>query len=137
MDNMIFLDTSFILSYYNKEDSNNIRAVNLMKEMSNNKDKFFVISDYVFDECATIIFQKIKNKVESIKAIEDIRSFTELIFIDKEVFDESWELFKNQDKTRLSFTDCSIISMAKSNGIKEIVTFDQEFDKIEGIKILN
>ena len=63
MDKMIFLDTSFIISYYNKEDINNTRAVNLMKKMSENKDKFFVISDYVFDEFATILSQKIKNKI--------------------------------------------------------------------------
>ena len=137
MDKMIFLDTSFIISYYNKEDINNTRAVNLMKKMSENKDKFFVISDYVFDECATILSQKIKNKIESIKAIDDILSFTDLIFVEKEIFNRSWELFKNQDNTKLSFTDCSIIAMSKSKGIREIATFDEEFKKIKDIIIFN
>ncbi|MCK4603268.1 MAG: PIN domain-containing protein [Deltaproteobacteria bacterium] len=49
----IFLDTSFLVAFYNKEDKNHTQARNFMA----NADQSLscLISDYIFDEILTVL----------------------------------------------------------------------------------
>ena len=49
----IFLDTSFLVAFYNKKDKNHSEARRLISEAD--KHTSFVISDYVFDEILTVL----------------------------------------------------------------------------------
>jgi predicted nucleic acid-binding protein len=56
--------------------------------------------------------------------------------IDEDVFEYSWETFKNQKISKFSFTDCSNVSLMRDKGIRYIATFDREFRKINSIKVV-
>lgn len=55
-----------------------------------------------------------------------------LLKIDVDTFLKSWEFFKRLNE--LSFTDCSTITLAKELGIRNVATFDSDFDKITFIR---
>lgn len=129
--NRVILDTSFLVSYYNLRDDNHNKAEELMKKIS--RDDFdVVISDYVFGECCTVLLIRLKNFKKTFEICELIKSL-EILRVDDGVFERAWEIFKEQEKTKMSFTDCSTIALMEMNGIKNIATFDEDFNKLKGI----
>jgi len=132
---MIFLDTSFLISFYNEKDENHARAWEIMHSLIEGKYSDVCISDYIFDECATVIFMRLKDLEKTIVICEAIKKVTSYD-IEKEVFDQAWEIFKNQKNTKFSFTDCTIIALMKEKGIKKLATFDKDFKKVKEIKVI-
>lgn len=49
----IFLDTSFLVAFYNKKDKNHLSARRFISNEDNGGS--FVISDYIFDEVLTVL----------------------------------------------------------------------------------
>lgn len=133
MDN-IFLDTSFIIAYYNSRDQNHSKAELIMKKILNEENDI-IINDYIFDECANVLLIRLKNFSKVIKICEDLRKLR-VINVNEFLFEEAWEIFKKQDKTNLSFTDSTILSTMKNRKIKNLVTFDKDFEKILEVKII-
>lgn len=133
---MIFLDSSFIIGYYNRNDEHNERAVKIMKDIIAGKYGNPVISDYIFDEIMTVLFNKLNLKT-SIKIGDNILNVFDWFVLDENLFLNSFEIFKNQKNTKLSFTDCSNLILMESKDIKNIATFDEDFLKIDGINIID
>jgi len=131
---MIILDTSFIVAYYNNQDSQHKKALFLMDKISENTYGEVTITDYIFDECATVLFSKLKNLKQTIEICDKIKAVV-TFKIDEKLFADSWNIFKSQKNTKLSFTDCSIVALMQERGIKHIATFDEDFKKVKGIKI--
>lgn len=134
MDDSIFLDTSFIIAYYNSRDENHNKAETIMKKVLNNKNEI-IINDYIFDECANVLLIRLKNFGKVLEICGDLKKL-KIINVNEFLFEESWEIFKKQNKTRLSFTDSTILSTMKNRKIKNLVTFDKDFEKILKINIL-
>ena len=132
---MIFLDTSFIISYYNTRDQNHGKAKRVMENILNSEKKI-LINDYIFDECANVLLIKLKDFNNIIKICQDLKKL-EIVNIDESLFDEAWDIFRKQRKTKLSFTDSTILSTMRCIGIKTLATFDNDFKKIPEISILN
>jgi uncharacterized protein len=133
---MVFLDTSFIISYFNKRDRNHVKSKEIMDKIISGDYGNICISDYVFSECASVLFRLSKNIKKTEILCNGLKE--DLIFyIDKDLFEETFKIFIKQKNTSLSFVDCSIIALMKSNNIKYLATFDKDFDNIEGIKVLN
>lgn len=133
---MIILDTSFLISFLNRDDSNNQRALKLIKQIAEGHYGDILITDYIFNECATILGVRIKN-FRTVLELCELISLLDVIKINEECFSLSWEIFRKQGRYLLSFTDCSIIAFAEKNGIEYIATFDDDFKKIKGIKIID
>ena len=133
-----FLDTSFILALVLDSDSNHKKAVNL-KEILNEK---CYINNNVLNEVLTITGRKLNinnakelyyNLIDSFELLNeyDIPNYTS----------ETLKIFEtnirtNSKKTKLSFTDSSIILTMKEHNIENLVSFDNEFEKIKEIKRL-
>ncbi len=126
---MIILDSSFLVAFYNTNDQNHVKAVGLMKEIIAGKFGVVVISDYIFDEVVTVALIKLKSLKEATRIGNSLLSAVMVLTIDKSLFDSTWNRFKTQRSTHLSFTDCSILEMASKNDIDYIATFDKEFKK--------
>ncbi len=133
---MIFLDTSFIVSYKIENDENHEKAVELMQEIITGKYGKPAISDYIFDETVTVIFNKSKKLSISINIGDELKDSAAIIKIDDAIFEEAWILFKNQKETKFSFTDCTILSVMKRGVIKNIATFDRDFKSIKEINVI-
>ena len=131
---MIIFDTSFLISFYNTRDENHSKAVEIMRKL--NTQANFAITDYIFDEFATVALVRIKDLKRVIKMCEEIRASAKMFKIEDDIFEETWRFFKKQKGT-LSFTDCSSVCVLKRFGIDSIATFDKEFKKLNGIDVLS
>ena len=127
---VIFLDTGFILAIRNSDDNNHMKAAELMKECLAGKFGRIIVSDFVFDETVTLTLVRTYNKT----LVKDIGDFIfnspriNLLHLSETEFLATWELFLKYFEKGLSFTDCSILVMAKlfeSNVY--IATFDNHF----------
>jgi uncharacterized protein len=132
---MIILDSSFIIAHKVDDDEHHESAVELMSKIAAGEYGDVVISDYIFDEVTTVVFGRTKSLSEAV----DVGSrlfFGEIVEIDKGIFQSAWEIFKEQKDTKFSFTDCSILAVMKEKGIKNIATFDGDFEGVEGIEVV-
>lgn len=133
----IILDTSFLIALNDSGDFNHKRAQSLKTIIRQDEFGKCYISDYIFDELVTFLRAKSVNS-EKIKLIGDALlsdGRIELLKVDSDVFLQSWELFKKTGN--LSFTDCATVALAKGFGIRNIASYDSDFDRIAGIKRIN
>ncbi len=133
---MIFLDTSFLVSFYNVRDYNHAKAATIMREILAGRHGSPIISDYVFDECATVIFARLKSLQKTVSVCDDVRKLAAMIRVDEASFDLAWEKFSAQSQTALSFTDCTSIAIAERHGLANIATFDAGFRKVSSVKVI-
>lgn len=126
---VIFLDTGFILALRNNDDVNHSKAKDVfIKNILPGTYGKIIVTDYVADEIMTLILNRIKNKSFATKTKEFLFNTTKIIllFIDVEIFHTTMELYFAYFDQKLSFTDCTFISL--SNKFKDqnfhIATFD-------------
>ena len=134
-----FLDTSFILSLILDSDSNHDKAINLLNII--NEDCY--INNNVLNEVLTLIGRKLNvfdakevyfALIDSFTLLNEynINDYNNKTF---EIFEEN--MGENIKKTKLSFTDSSIILTMNEYGIDKLVSFDEEFKRIKGITLIN
>jgi len=133
---MMFLDSSFVIASKIEDDEHHTKAIKFLYELIKKNDIGLIISDYVFDEIMTVIFVKTKDLSVAIDLGSVLKSAVRILRIDEDIFEKTWEIFKNQKGTRLSFTDCSTLALMENERIKNIATFDKDFGKIDGIKVV-
>ena len=133
---MIFLDTSFLVALEVDTDISHENAVALMNKILDGEFGKPIISDYIFDETVTVTFSRTKDLEKATKLGTSLKKSTLIKLIDKD-FDETWELFRNQKGTKLSFTDCSNLVIMKKTGTRNIATFDEDFKKIKEINVIS
>jgi len=134
---MIFLDSSFLIAYYNSTDKHKNKALDIMDNLIADKYGTPYISDYVFDEVVTILFVRNKDKSIATTLGEILRESLEIINVNEELFGNAWTLFRNQKDTNFSFTDCTNLAIMQYKGILQIATFDEDFTKSKGIKVVS
>ena len=126
---VIFLDTGFILALRNKDDSNHIKAKDVfVKEILTGRYGKIIVTDYVIDEIMTLILNRIKIKSFATKTKEFLFNTTKivLLFIDDEIFHDTMEIYFTYFDQRLSFTDCTFLSLSNKFNFQNvhIATFD-------------
>mgnify|MGYP001574466605 FL=1 len=134
---MIFIDSSILISAEVETDQNHDNAKKIMEDIIDGKYGMPVISDYVFDETVTVTFGRTGNLEKASLVGEKLKAATKLLKVGDTDFDESWEIFQAQKNTKFSFTDCTILSLMKSNGVRNIATFDKDFKKIKEINVIS
>lgn len=139
--NKIFLDTSFILAHVNSNDELHENALRLEKT-ENILSQDCYINNNVLNEVLTLIGKKI-----NIDAAEEIYyglidSFE--ILNEYNIFNytaKTFDIFKrivglNSKKTKLSFTDSSIILTMQESNIRDLASFDQQFKNFDEINLI-
>jgi predicted nucleic acid-binding protein len=129
---MIFLDASYLISLIFDGHDKHEKAKQLYEEMDN-KEK--IISKLVIAEVITVLDKKLKVNKELIKYAynylnEDFNIIDDYVFFDSAME----EVLKTE---HLGFFDCIYITIMKKLEIEELATFDRDFNKIEGIKVVN
>jgi len=133
---MIVLDTSFIVSYFNERDENHTKATELMESVANLKFGPIYMTDFIFDETVTISFIRLKSLAKAVEIANYLLKSLRIIEVEKTDFYKAWEIFKKQKNTDFSFTDCTTISVMRDNEIKNIATFDEDFQRIKVINVV-
>ncbi len=118
-------------------DINHSRATKLIKEIISGKYGSFFLTDYIFDETVTITALRAKSLAKAIAVGTKIKEAMEILKVDEIAFDAAWTIFKDQRNTKLSFTDCTILSMMHLHGITNVATFDSDFKKVKLIKVID
>lgn len=134
-----FLDTSFILALILDNDSNYYKALN----HENILHKKCYINHNVLNEVLTLIGRKVN--VETAKEVYytlidnfillneyNIPNYNNKTF---SIFEKY--LGKKSNKTKLSFTDSSILVTMAEFDIKNLVSFDEEFKRVKNIELIN
>ncbi len=133
---MIILDSSFLVAVEVKEDQNHEKAIIIRDKIIKGDFGDIIISDYIFDETVTVTLNKTKDLNKAIEVGEILMDLTDLLKIEEEIIERSWELFKKQKETKFSFTDCTILALMQENGITNIATFDKDFKKVKEINVI-
>ena len=130
----VFLDSGYIIALANKKDNYHGNAARLSELIQSKEFGEIFISDYVFDETMTYLFAKQNHS----KAVEIgkrlLNSEIRLISVSESIFEQAWQLF--QERKNLSFTDCTNIKIMAENSIKNLATFDKEFQQFKEINVL-
>ena len=124
---LIIIDTSVLVSYEIEDDINHEKAVTLMGKIVGEKFGQPITTNFIFDETVAVTLGRSKSLGKAIFVGEKMRTNSRVLEIDKDLFDAAWKLFKSQKKSKLSFTDCTTVSITRSNGIDYLATFDKEF----------
>ena len=124
---MIYVDASFIIALVIEKDQWHQRALELLPKLKS-EDKF--ITEAMIIESLNLIGSCLGGKVgySIFKYIAD--NFT--IYKSETLIEESMHFFLKYDGT-LSLADCTAIHTMKELGITEILSFDDDFDKVDGI----
>jgi len=125
----IFFDASALVAIFSKKDGYHQCALEAFRQFIHNRD-YFVTTDYILDEVFTVLKLKCGHETafSLAKDILENEEF-EIIFIDRELFNNALENFfkKTKDHPDLSFTDCTSFAVMKSLGIIKGFSFDKHF----------
>lgn len=136
----VFLDTSFILAYVNSNDELHENAL-MLEETENILSKNCYINNNVLNEVLTLTGGKMNIDASEeiyyslIDSFEILNEYTIFNYTAK-----TFDIFKrivgaNSKKTKLSFTDSSIILTMQESNIDDLVSLDQQFKNFDDINL--
>ena len=127
---MIFVDTTFLLALLIKTDSHHETALNIGRDIHEKK----IINNTVLNETLNSFSGK-GGKIGK-QLYQTINEIFEVVYLDEDDYSEAIDLYLNYDSS-INYSDCTILETMFKNKIDKIATFDSDFDKIKGIKIIN
>ncbi len=133
---MIVLDSSFLIGFHNERDAHHPTARILMDQFLAQQWGRGLLLEYVFLEVMTVLMVR-RDVTVAAHVGQILLDAQELDFVPcSDLFPETMEGFSTQVRTRLSFTDAAIASIARSRAEGLVLTFDEEFRKVEGVRAL-
>lgn len=125
-----FIDASVWIALILKKDSLHQQAIELTRKILTFQNKIYT-SDYILDESLT----RIKRKDEGVTAKKFLNNLpalkTTILYTNKSLFQKTIKIFNQHSKPKsFSFTDAHIIASMKHNKIKNLLSFDQDLQKI-------
>ena len=129
----IFVDSSFLIALVNENDSLHEKSLEYIDLIEKND---CYISNLVINEVITVIGNKIdlETAISAFDLINDI--FHVINEYEIKDFNSNTMLIYEKHNTKLSFTDCSIIVDMHYHKIENLLSFDKEFNKAEGINLI-
>lgn len=125
---MIFIDASFFIAAANEDDQWHEKAGEVFPTIINEEK---VTSDLVLSESITLLGSLYGGKA-GLKLFKYIIDNHEIQYTDKEMSLNAMKTFLKYDGT-LSFADSVSIEVMRNLEIGEIISFDSDFDKVDGI----
>ncbi|WP_323736528.1 PIN domain-containing protein [Methanosphaera sp. ISO3-F5] len=125
---MILVDSNYMIALMNNKEKNHKRAVKLASRVDNDEK---IMPILMLSEAVTSIGSRKKGKEAKLLYDTLIDNF-EIYFPTLNEIDTAMQCVLKYDGT-LALADCLAILIMKKRGITEIVSFDDDFDKVEGI----
>ncbi|HOK57353.1 MAG TPA: PIN domain-containing protein [bacterium] len=126
------IDTNIILRFLIGDVSDQLeKSKKLIERVEKREEKVYLPLLCAFEVVFTLekFYQIPRAEIEEKLSI--LFSLKGIQLPSKNIFLKSLKLYK---KTNISFTDAFVITLMKDTGIDEIYSFDNDFEKIEGIK---
>ncbi|MBZ9571234.1 PIN domain-containing protein [Methanobrevibacter sp. TMH8] len=121
---MIFLDTSFIVSYYVTSEKHHQKALKISKDIVGKEQ---IISRLIISEVVNVLHNKLKLDKEKIMELYYILNKNYTIIEDHHFYNQAMKMIMNYEK-RLPFFDFIFMCVMEELEIKEIASFDEHFD---------
>lgn len=127
---MIFYDSSYLISLFNKRDQHHDDGIEIYHNLS---DK--TLNPHIN---TTVVLEVLNsankyNKLKTNEIFKELESKTNIIMLDYEDLKNSLDLHKYYNHA-LNFNDCTILNTMNENDINFIISFDRDFDKVKWIK---
>lgn len=126
---MIFLDSSFVIALADVDDQFHERAVKILPAVGLER----LISDLVISESVTAIGARLGSKAAR-EVFENLAydSSTKTVFSSKRLYERALSVYTKYDG-HLSFADSVTVRLMYDQKIKEIVSFDSDFDRVDSL----
>jgi predicted nucleic acid-binding protein len=130
VNRMIVIDTGIIAAFYNIQDQHHQRAVELLNELRQGKYGIGIITDYVLDETVTLLYIRSKRAEIALNAGQLIltEKLGKFFPMTMELIQETWNKYQQLVHKGLSFTDCSLLTVAEYLECSDILSFASEFN---------
>ena len=124
---MIFADSSYFIAIADRRDQWHKRAVKISK----NVDTELLVTNLVVAESVTAVGARGGGKA-GLAVYEYISDNCEVVFVTRDMLEDAMDIYLKYDGT-LSVADAVTVLVMKKRGIKEVLSFDSDFDKVENI----
>jgi len=128
---MRFIDTNLFLRYFTRDDEKKADDVlQLLKRVERNEEKVTTSPLVIFELVFTLESYYKVPREEIKKLLQPLLNLRGLRLDFRDVFESALELYS---QGKLSFADAFNACFMQKRGIKEIYSFDEDFDQVEGI----
>ena len=127
---MIFVDTSFLIALLISSDQFHEKALSISQTINERK----VINNTVLNETLNAFTGK-GGKVGK-ELYNLILKMFDIQYLTPDDYNGAMDLYLYYDST-INYSDCTILSTMFQNDISQILSFDSDFEKINGISIIN
>lgn len=125
---MIFLDSSYLIGLIIDYDQHHLKATELKPFLKHEKK---IINNTVLVETLNSI-NRTNHTLETESIINSILKIDKIDFLTKKEYFKSLELF-NYYNQGINYSDCTMLYTMQANNVNKIVSFDNDFDKVNGI----
>ncbi len=138
----VVLDTNVVVSLLDRKDVHHQRAVDLIQRLEN-EQKDFVLMDCVLVEIYSVIARRSREKgydlSRAFSYVREIESTYPVIPAYKERVSLHAEVLSLiiDSSGKLSYHDALIALVMKRRGIKEIATFDRDFEDLNWLHVVS
>jgi uncharacterized protein len=121
---MIFVDTSFFVALFSKDDSLHERAILWSQHM----DESLLTTEYVLVESVNYLSRG-KSRTHASQLTDHVFSDPEIETVDATaaLFREGMTLFRSRRDKNWSLTDCISFHLMKEFGLTRALTYDRHF----------
>lgn len=124
---MIVIDSSFLIAYHNERDVHHRAASEAMERFLAGAWGSGLLLEYVFLEVVTVLLAR-RGLAVARTVAQILLQSEELEFVPcSDLFLATWETFRDQTGTALSFTDAAILAVARARAGGFVATFDTDF----------
>jgi predicted nucleic acid-binding protein len=136
VEEVIILDTSFIVAFYHDKDAHHERALELMAGIGEGLMGNPLVPEYVLSETLTVVAGR-AGLATSVKVGRHLLRSEDVEIVPCTAFmREALEIFAAQRSGRLSFTDATIVAISRSEEVPDVATFDRRLGRMRGIRAL-
>lgn len=125
---MYFIDSSFLISLLTENEKNNQHSC----EISENINEYRVINNIVLSETLNGI-RRYEKRVDLNKIYTIINEVMEIKYLKKSDYEEAVNIYSYYNGS-INYSDCLILKTMQDNNINKILSYDNDFDKINGLQ---
>ena len=136
----IVLDTNYFVALLDTSDKWNKKSVEIFTALKNH-DVNLLVTDVVLNETINVICKRLENKGRSneisqyLNIIEKHYAAETIVWISKDIKQYHHHIIKlvSDNNGLLNYNDCFLLAFMQKNKIRNIISFDTDFDSIAGI----
>jgi len=126
---LFFVDTSFLVAFYNDRDGNHKAAKAVYDGLfETHPNSAFITTDYVFDEFVTLILRRGTHQLARRYGRAVLEDPTiKILYMTEALFNKTWDVFTGMTDKGWSFTDCFSYLVMRDYPVDAGLSFDKHF----------